>query len=356
MRYRWEDGPPAARTDSKPKGLARPSAGAVLLMLILAFILNRLFGAAIARVPKRWFPLGILMAEIVTFGLPCAFFMRRDGDTDVFLFNRSKRGGPYMRSIILGIVAAMLMLGITALWQSFIFAQGINLNRLVTDINYGTVFTSLLVAAVAPAVCEELFFRGALMSAFEPYGGGIAVTLSGLLFAMIHGAFAALPVHLLLGLTLAYVAYASRNIFAPVCVHFAYNATLVLIDKLMADVVKPGEVVFLLTKAETIQIIIQTAIYLLVFLSVLRTLAIRSAVVYAPVPQLTEADDEQPTQAMQTLQTMQTAQTEQAAQNELIYKEAAQKKRMPLMLRVGLLCIFLLLAAAYVYDAILLSA
>jgi membrane protease YdiL (CAAX protease family) len=289
--------------DTQPeKPSARPSAALALFLLALAFLVNIAAGFIVPEIPSQWFSLGLLFAELISFGLPCLILMR-NADTGVFLIPQTRAGAnltrssitansaalrpPYGRSVFFGIVASLFLVGVMSLWQSFLYLAGVDITVLMGDVNYGSLLTALLVAAVAPAVCEELFFRGLLMTSLEPYGAGFAITVSGVLFAMMHIEIAALPVHLILGLTLSFVAYASRNIFIPMLIHFSYNATLICLQYYMNSLglaEQSSASSMLLTPALAIQIILQTLIYFAIFASLLRTLIIRTA------PKKAEAD------------------------------------------------------------------
>lgn len=81
----------------------------------------------------------------------------------------------------------------------------------------------VLAYAVVPAVCEELIFRSMLCAEFEGRGVACAITVSTVLFSMLHFNLLQLPVYLFAGLILALTLYATRSVFCCVIVHFFYN-------------------------------------------------------------------------------------------------------------------------------------
>lgn len=90
-------------------------------------------------------------------------------------------------------------------------------------------FLLLLVFAILPALCEELIFRGVILSSFEPCGTAPAIVGSALLFAFAHMSLEKLPIYFLAGVVLAFAVYVSRSLFAAMLLHAVYNvATLVL--------------------------------------------------------------------------------------------------------------------------------
>jgi len=93
---------------------------------------------------------------------------------------------------------------------------------------------ALVAVAVGPLV-EETLFRGTLLSALMPrWGTGWAVTLSSLLFALVHLPglqfhLYALPALTLLALTLAWLRLHSGSIWPPVLAHASNNLLAVIV-------------------------------------------------------------------------------------------------------------------------------
>lgn len=82
----------------------------------------------------------------------------------------------------------------------------------------------VLALAVAPAVAEEIFFRGALLRNLQKqYGKHTALWLTTLLFALMHGSVGGLPGHLGISLLLTLLALHSGSLAVPVLVHLIYN-------------------------------------------------------------------------------------------------------------------------------------
>jgi membrane protease YdiL (CAAX protease family) len=101
-------------------------------------------------------------------------------------------------------------------------------DRAVSGARGPTLLASSLVLGIAPAIGEELFFRGLVQRGLEArFGPGIAIPLASLMFAAIHGD----PVHavaaLVLGLYLGVVAHLTGGIRAAVLCHAANNLVAV---------------------------------------------------------------------------------------------------------------------------------
>ena len=100
----------------------------------------------------------------------------------------------------------------------------------------GALVANLLVLALVPALCEEMLFRGVLQQVLcrairNPH---VAIWLTAALFSLFHGeVFAFLP-RFVLGLALGYVFYYGRSIWYGVLLHFANNATVVVLYRAAA--------------------------------------------------------------------------------------------------------------------------
>lgn len=93
----------------------------------------------------------------------------------------------------------------------------------------GPLVLSLFVVAVVPALCEEAFFRGAVLQNLRhllPLH--LAVVVVGLVFSLIHFQVYGFFGRWLLGMLLAYLAVWGRSLWPAVWTHFLNNALGVL--------------------------------------------------------------------------------------------------------------------------------
>jgi membrane protease YdiL (CAAX protease family) len=95
---------------------------------------------------------------------------------------------------------------------------------LVTANNAGEFLLVAFVIAVTPAICEEFFFRGLVMTNFErTMNPGKAIFMTGFIFAIFHfHPFNVLPL-ILLGFFLSYSVYYSNSILTGIVIHFLNN-------------------------------------------------------------------------------------------------------------------------------------
>ncbi len=94
-------------------------------------------------------------------------------------------------------------------------------------------------AILAPIV-EEFWFRGIVLESMRPYGNGVAIFISGLLFGLTHANFAQFFYATVLGISLGYVAVSTRSIITTAVMHAMFNSVaasllLLLTDKSVGD-------------------------------------------------------------------------------------------------------------------------
>lgn len=94
----------------------------------------------------------------------------------------------------------------------------------------------LLAFAITPAVCEEFFFRGFVLSSLRKYRVSIAILVSSILFGLMHVvtsqvlAVERFMPSTLIGLVLAWVAYRTNSIWPGVVLHCIHNSLLLSLN------------------------------------------------------------------------------------------------------------------------------
>lgn len=89
----------------------------------------------------------------------------------------------------------------------------------------GELVFTLLVMAVAPAIGEELIFRGLLQKELQQRMNNPhrAIWLAAVIFSGFHMQFEGFIPRLILGALLGYLFFWSRNLWIPIIVHLFYN-------------------------------------------------------------------------------------------------------------------------------------
>lgn len=95
----------------------------------------------------------------------------------------------------------------------------------------GNVVSVLLVIALAPAVCEEMMFRGLIYNSMKAkYRVSMAIAIVAVLFGIYHMSLVKFIPTGLLGLVLCYVAYKTGSIYPSMMMHFLNNAASVAVS------------------------------------------------------------------------------------------------------------------------------
>ncbi len=88
----------------------------------------------------------------------------------------------------------------------------------------------LFVAAVSPAICEEVLFRGAILSGLrQRLGAWPAIILVGALFGLFHLDVFRIPPIAVLGMVLTYLTVRTGSIYAAMLVHLMNNSFAILL-------------------------------------------------------------------------------------------------------------------------------
>jgi membrane protease YdiL (CAAX protease family) len=81
------------------------------------------------------------------------------------------------------------------------------------------VILLFLTSAIIPAFCEELLFRGVVLSVLRPYGRTVAILGSAVLFSLMHQRADQLLYAAVAGAVLAYITLESRSVFGAMLLH-----------------------------------------------------------------------------------------------------------------------------------------
>ena len=178
---------------------------------------------------NRWLtPLAMAaLGEVVAFFLPLLVFwlLGRKGQSPMKL----RLGGSRLRfaPFVFFSALAVSLLSFFLNYLVALFTGGALLEDTAYSAwsQYGGTPTWLLVLVIAflPALAEELFFRGGLLSGLEGWGQTAAILISALCFAMIHGSTANFLGPLTAGLLFGYMTIITGSVWPAVFGHFFNN-------------------------------------------------------------------------------------------------------------------------------------
>jgi len=131
----------------------------------------------------------------------------------------------------LALLPFVLLITFTFSFLNNLITGGIWISSLVEDAQTMEPYAMILMVisvAVIPALVEELLFRGCILQALLPYGQGVAILTSSVLFGLMHQNPLQLLYTTVCGLVLGYAYVRTRSIWCSVLMHFVNNLFSVL--------------------------------------------------------------------------------------------------------------------------------
>ncbi len=108
---------------------------------------------------------------------------------------------------------------------------------MITAHDVPTLLLNIVVVALMPAICEEVFFRGVMQQYLRISIGNasLAIFLTAIIFSGFHGQFYGFLPRVMLGGLLGYIYNYTGNIKVPILIHFINNATAVILVYVFKD-------------------------------------------------------------------------------------------------------------------------
>jgi sodium transport system permease protein len=127
-------------------------------------------------------------------------------------------------------------------WVQQLYPVGENLRPALAKMHHlfqdGDLGTLIFVIALVPAVCEELAFRGFILSGLRHLGHKWqAIVFSALLFGLTHGILQQSLIACLLGIVLAWIAIQSRSILPGMIFHIVHNSLAVVNGRVTPEMI-----------------------------------------------------------------------------------------------------------------------
>ena len=90
-------------------------------------------------------------------------------------------------------------------------------------------------SALMPAFVEEFAFRGILMQPLRAWGDWFAITVSAVLFGIMHANMTQMPFAIIAGVALGFAAVVTGSLWTSICIHFLNNLASVVYAVLLAS-------------------------------------------------------------------------------------------------------------------------
>lgn len=174
---------------------------------------------------------GVILHEVVLAGIGVGVFVVFRGKMKIIFPFKDLRGDYAIGTILMWIGAYQIVMALSYFMSIFfpeeIEQAGESVNSLV---NMLPVSVGLFVVALVPAVCEEIAFRGALLSCFRHIKNRwIGIVIVALLFGACHGSIWRMLPTAILGAFMGYILFETENMFYNMLFHFINNAFPVIL-------------------------------------------------------------------------------------------------------------------------------
>ena len=233
MRHVMRD---RGETPSVAEGVA---CGVILLMI-------RFFAGFVTPAPTNWNHMVALMcitqlAVIATPALMMTIILTRNPAKTLLL--RAPKLAAVPAAILLAIGIHPAMLWISECIKSLYPISADTMEQLrpfSTLIAEAPLLSVVLVLALVPAVCEELAFRGFILSGLRHLGHKwTAIALASLFFGLAHGILQQSLAACVAGMVIGYVAVQTGSLAPAIAFHFTHNALAVCVSRVAADSSSP---------------------------------------------------------------------------------------------------------------------
>lgn len=180
----------------------------------------------------RWFGMGGLFLQelflaVAAVLLAAAF---RADLRKVFPLRRveaAKVGGTLLLWLGMFLVTMMITMTISYFFPQEVLGAGNEVGGIIAGLPVGT---ALFLIAFAPAVCEEVAFRGALLSCFRSAKSRwIGILVTAVIFGAFHGSVWRFVPTAILGAVMGYLLFETENMIYSMLFHFVNNAVPVLL-------------------------------------------------------------------------------------------------------------------------------
>ena len=225
--------------------------GILFLLIFVSVILHTLVGSAIVlffsdfglsqdlsnQVAVNYLKLLQLFSAVGLFVTPTLLYAYFT-DFDYKLLFNFKRQSAFLVIVIMMLITPfigwLLEMNMSIPFPDWILRLGNDSEKIVASFlkmnHLGDLLFNLLVIAIAPAIGEELLFRGYLQQSFSKWLSNphVAIIVTAVLFSAIHLHFQGFLPRFILGVLLGYLFYWSGSLWLPILAHFANNAQAVI--------------------------------------------------------------------------------------------------------------------------------
>lgn len=201
--------------------------------LAILFVLMMLFVATPIQMKFGMYGVAITELIVLAMGIISAIILKADLK-EVFPIKI-----PAIRQLFGTLVmwlATYLVVTLITLIIGYFFPESLNqvsegLNEVITSI---PMWLAFIFVAIMPAICEEVLTRGFIQASFHNFKSKWSiVVLVGIIFGIFHLDFVRFFPTAILGGTMAYIMFETRNLVLPMFLHFINNGLSTLVSFLL---------------------------------------------------------------------------------------------------------------------------
>lgn len=191
--------------------------------LILEYIPNETAADIISSVIYDIAYLGAFMLPVAVFQL-----ISRGRRVEPMRFAIKPVSGSWLW-IIGGVTCAFAFSLLNGAIMSFIQLPDSGIIKEATEyVSDQSLILQFITIALVPAFCEEFLFRGLILSNLMPYGKGLAIIISSILFGLMHGNFYQFLYTTVAGVILGLIYVVTDSIWCSVFMHMINNSMSIL--------------------------------------------------------------------------------------------------------------------------------
>lgn len=173
-----------------------------------------------------------LTAILLPFFIASKIIEKRQNRTheQILPFGPPKNYILFLCALGVGFMAVMLSNALTSMFVVSMNNHGITFDSANVDVptSASGYFWIIIADALVPSLCEEYALRGVVMGSLRKYGDSMAIGISSLLFALMHGNMTQAPFAFLLGLVIGRLVIATNSMWTGITIHFLNNLFAVI--------------------------------------------------------------------------------------------------------------------------------
>ncbi|HZX20785.1 MAG TPA: type II CAAX endopeptidase family protein [Clostridia bacterium] len=184
-----------------------------------------LFWTIGAHVQIKNFESGLIITQYIIILLPPIIYIavKKLSIKETLKLNRISLKHSFLIVCITLLIYPVAIFGNTLLMTIISFLGNLNIPQLPMATNKNEYIVLLFIISISAGICEEIFFRGFILSGYERMGKKKAIIFSAILFGFFHFNIYNLAGPIILGLVFGYLVLETDSIFAGMIGHMVNN-------------------------------------------------------------------------------------------------------------------------------------